>query len=481
MVTLSEESANGTYQDDVDRENLQAEMDALKEEINRIADSANFNGIQLLDGSMSKTTVVSAAQAVTVTGVAAGAHNGSAVAGEFTVDLTQLSITNKSSTKTGTISLTFGGQTVYTASDCQNAFAGVAISSTVSGGTLSGTAVAASYAGRFVKIDGAVYTITNKSGVLTLTGKTAPTATTQTPMTVAVTLGGGASSKLTSNQGNSLSVDVVKQPVSADANKLAQGKFTLTAAMLKDGNAITIGTTSYTIKVGSTSTVSGQNLIDLSKFDGTNNVNDMIQEAAKQIAAVDNSKFLVTTDDAKAGTTYIHLTERKDASIDYNKEWNLASSTTYANGDWRGVVSYGAIDNSKTTGGLTLQIGDTSDSWNQMNVSIDDMHTTSMGIDDISISTQADAAKAISVIKDAINYVSSTRGTLGATQNRLEHTANNLSVMTENIQDAESTIRDTDIADEMTAYTKNQILVQSAQAMLAQANSVPQGVLQLLQ
>ena len=77
--------------------------------------------------------------------------------------------------------------------------------------------------------------------------------------------------------------------------------------------------------------------------------------------------------------------------------------------------------------------------------------------------------------------VSSTRGGLGAIQNRLEHTANNLSVMEENIQDAESTIRDTDIADEMTDYTKNNILLQSAQAMLAQANQMPQGVLQLLQ
>ena len=84
-------------------------------------------------------------------------------------------------------------------------------------------------------------------------------------------------------------------------------------------------------------------------------------------------------------------------------------------------------------------------------------------------------------IKSAINYVSDVRGTLGATQNRLDHTINNLSVMQENIQDAESTIRDTDVADEMMAYTKNNILIQSAQAMLAQANQVPQGVLQLLQ
>ena len=97
------------------------------------------------------------------------------------------------------------------------------------------------------------------------------------------------------------------------------------------------------------------------------------------------------------------------------------------------------------------------------------------------IGTQDGAAAAIQKIKDAINTVSGTRGDLGALQNRLEHTQNNLSVMTENIQDAESTIRDTDVADEMMAYTKNNILVQSAQAMLAQANQVPQGVLQLLQ
>jgi flagellin len=478
MVTLSEESANGTYQDDVDRENLQAEMDALKEEINRIADSANFNGIQLLNGDMSKNTVVSSPTAVTVTGVNAGAHNGTATAGEFTVDLSQLEFINKSTSKTGTISLTIGGATVYTTATLANAYAGKAIAS---GATLTGAALAASYAGKYVQINGAVYSITADSkGVLTLKATKAPTTTAQAAMNVVITAGGAASTSISNNQGNGQSVDVVTQPVCADANKYAQAKFTLTSAMLADGNAITIGTTSYTIKVGSTSTVSGQNLIDLSAYDGTNNVNDMIQEAAKQIAKVDNSKFIVTTDDDKTGNTYIHLTEKKD-QIDYSKDWDLSNHGSYTTGDWRGIVSYGAIDNSKTTGGLTLQIGDTSDSWNQMNVSINDMHTDSLGIEDISISTQADAANAISIIKDAINYVSSTRGTLGATQNRLEHTANNLSVMTENIQDAESTIRDTDIADEMTAYTKNQILVQSAQAMLAQANSVPQGVLQLLQ
>jgi len=130
--------------------------------------------------------------------------------------------------------------------------------------------------------------------------------------------------------------------------------------------------------------------------------------------------------------------------------------------------------------GLTLQIGDTAEDFNQLKVSINDCHVDAIGIGDVSIADQESAAAAVDKIKAAINYVSDVRGTLGATQNRLDHTINNLSVMTENIQDAESTIRDVDVAEEMMAYTKNNILIQSAQAMLAQANQVPQGVLQLL-
>ena len=139
------------------------------------------------------------------------------------------------------------------------------------------------------------------------------------------------------------------------------------------------------------------------------------------------------------------------------------------------------FDGSLSQGGVTLQIGDTSDAFNKINFKLTDMDSTGLGIQSISITSATAAGSAISLIKAAINTVSTVRGTLGAIQNRLDHTINNLSVMTENIQDAEATIRDTDVADEMMAYTKNNILVQSAQAMLAQANQVPQGVLQLLQ
>ena len=135
----------------------------------------------------------------------------------------------------------------------------------------------------------------------------------------------------------------------------------------------------------------------------------------------------------------------------------------------------------KANGGLVLQIGDTSADFNQLRVSVKDMHAKAMGIDGIDVSTQTGASSAIDKIKKAITYVSSTRGDLGAIQNRLEHTINNLSVTTENMTAAESRIRDVDMAEEMMAYTKNNILVQASQAMLAQANQIPQGVLQLLQ
>ena len=99
----------------------------------------------------------------------------------------------------------------------------------------------------------------------------------------------------------------------------------------------------------------------------------------------------------------------------------------------------------------------------------------------ISITTAAKAKDAIDIVNNAIDQISSMRSTFGALQNRLEHTINNLGVQTENITSAESRIRDVDMAKEMMAYTKNNILVQASQAMLAQANQVPQGVLQLLQ
>jgi len=115
-----------------------------------------------------------------------------------------------------------------------------------------------------------------------------------------------------------------------------------------------------------------------------------------------------------------------------------------------------------------------------LTVTIGTMGATALGVDGVKIDSQSGANSAIAKIDSAIKAVSSQRADLGAIQNRLEHTINNLDTTSENLTAAESRIRDVDMAKEMMEFTKNNILLQAAQSMLAQANQQPQGVLQLL-
>lgn len=132
-----------------------------------------------------------------------------------------------------------------------------------------------------------------------------------------------------------------------------------------------------------------------------------------------------------------------------------------------------------TASGMIFHIG--ANISQNITLSIGSMGSAALGVSGISIASQSPANSAISTIQAAIDLVSSERAKLGAYQNRLEHTINNLGTSSENLSAAESRIRDVDMAKEMMAYTKNNILQQAATAMLAQANQAPQGVLQLLQ
>lgn len=116
-----------------------------------------------------------------------------------------------------------------------------------------------------------------------------------------------------------------------------------------------------------------------------------------------------------------------------------------------------------------------------ISLTIGSMAASALAISGISISSQTGASAAITAFDKALTQVSTQRSKLGAVQNRLEHTINNLGATSENLTAAESRIRDTDMAKEMMGFTKNNILMQAAQSMLAQANQQPQGVLQLLQ
>ena len=132
---------------------------------------------------------------------------------------------------------------------------------------------------------------------------------------------------------------------------------------------------------------------------------------------------------------------------------------------------------------FSLHVGADADMTNKINVNIDSMDSASLGIKGLNIKDDSGnaATYAVDAISDVISKVSSQRSSLGAVQNRLEHTINNLDNVVENTTTAESRIRDTDMAEEMVNYSKNNILAQAGQSMLAQANQSNQGVLSLLQ
>jgi flagellin len=132
---------------------------------------------------------------------------------------------------------------------------------------------------------------------------------------------------------------------------------------------------------------------------------------------------------------------------------------------------------------FNLHVGSDADMTNKITVDIDSMSAAGLGIKNLNVAddTGTAATYAIDAIADAISKVSAQRSALGAVQNRLEHTINNLDNVVENTTSAESRIRDTDMAEEMVEYSKNNILAQAGQSMLAQANQSNQGVLSLLQ
>jgi len=167
-----------------------------------------------------------------------------------------------------------------------------------------------------------------------------------------------------------------------------------------------------------------------------------------------------------------YIQSEVDALIDEINR--VAETTTFneknmLNGDW--------------STGVNLQVGTEGTSGNRISVTITNMNASTIGVGSLKgsgVKTEGNAQDAIQTIKDAIASVSKQRSDLGAIQNRLEHTINNLDNVAENTTSAESQIRDTDMATEMVRYANNNILAQAGQAMLAQSNQANQGVLSLL-
>ena len=477
MYELAEQSANGTFEDSTDRSQLQKEVKQLKDEINRIADSANFNGIKLLDGSLaggSQVDNVAMDATTAVKGIYTTASTadtealGKLTVGDIgkTLDYTVTWKDSSGKEQTTTVSLTYQGDGTgaVSANNKNNYFTdangnkyyldasgtgGKLVASQVQNSILAGLKADKTFSENFdIATDG------NK---LQFTSKLEGSAGAQI-----VGIGVSETTSLTAGFAAAMAGDVARTQEPYDSMQ----KFD--ASKLTVANGAAQGITLEQIK---------SNIFELDghKFlVATGLTNDQIKALGDDVTIISlASTGAPDNADAKQIAAEISRVTGMETKV-------YDASVTKANIAETDIV-FTKDKLSLTGNSLTLQIGDTSDSYNQLTVAIKDCHTAAIGIEDLDIGNQVDANAALNVIKDSINYISDVRGTLGATQNRLDHTINNLSVMQENIQDAESTIRDTDVADEMMAYTKNNILIQSAQAMLAQANQVPQGVLQLLQ
>ena len=470
MVELATQSANGTYDNETDRANLQKEVDQLKAEIDRIADSANFNGIKLLDGSLAGESEVSNLamdESTAVKGIYTTANT--AATGDLsdlttddigkTLDYTVTWKDANGKEQTTTVSLTYQGD----------------------GTGIDNTTASANY---FTDANGNKYMLSS-NGTLS-----------QADVQDAIVASLKADKTFSSNFDTAESGTGISFTAKADGSAGAQ----IIGIGLSETTSLTAG--GFAASMAADITRSQEPYDSLQKFNAADlqvgESTDKLEDLEKKIFEINGHKFLVgtglTNDQIKGLGDDVTIISQANNAIDATDAAQIAAEISRVTGmetsAGTAVADASIIatdivftkDRLNLDGdALTLQIGDTSDDYNQLTVEIQDMHTSSLGIEGLDISTQDGAQAAVDVIKNAINMVSDVRGTLGATQNRLDHTMNNLSVMEENIQDAESSIRDTDVADEMMEYTKNNILIQSAQAMLAQANQVPQGVLQLLQ
>ena len=401
MVELAGKAANGTIDSETDRAALQDEMNSLLDEIDRIAESTDFNGIKLLNGDLATNTV-----------------------------------------KLGNIKLGNG-----TASTTEAATAATSTQAIGAGAADQASKLTVEYTDANGKLQSVTvdYTSNTDAGKNTTAIRDALKANSE--LSALFDIGGtGTDITFTAKTAGEGGVKVTNI-TSTDAQKDAVGKLAF-----KDG------TDAYEKVTGGA--------------DGTKagTVYEFVANAGDKVTTEGAVAVLVGADNNASAANLNKALESEGITVSVDNAQDLL---------------FKPMSNGK---GLSLQIGATGDAYNKVTINVGNMSSKGLGIDNlrnIGIMSQDAASAALDQIKNgadsAINTVSSVRAELGAMQNRLEHTINNLDVASENMQSANSQIRDTDMAKEMMEYTKKNVLTQAAQAMLAQANQQPQSILQLLQ
>ncbi|NRG27626.1 flagellin [Bacillus circulans] len=531
MRELANQSANGTATD-ADRTAMQDELNQLTSEINRIGNTTEFNTQKLLNGGIASNdgTKLTKATQATVTGAAITATGALSIADGVkitvdgkTFDVGALTVgTNETSDPTldqaatdaataltnaqtalGTLQPTDAGydaavQNVNDATAAKTAAdAAAAAASTPETNASQNAAELATKLGELtsggVKLSELVDIKVDNSNQLVFTAKSSGT-------TSEVSIKG-------------TDIEIAKlgftEPTSAKGEPTTIERSGIQATnALRGGNSITANST-FSVKVGSESAVKVE--LKEGKTYDTGNEDVNVAKSAMEDLVKDLNASLQEAGLSDKVTASLSADNKLQFISETGKDVELTDGTNGPLADLgfngsesvknvQQVVGAGAQGSGFTT---KFQIG--ANTGQSMSLTINDMRASALGITGnagqagftvsnavtngtndvtteaaLNISNKDDASKSLDVIDSAIAKVSSERGKLGAVQNRLDHTINNLSTSSENLTAAESRIRDVDMAKEMMNQTKNSILSQAAQAMLAQANQQPQGVLQLL-
>ena len=283
--------------------------------------------------------------------------------------------------------------------------------------------------------------------------------------------------------GDSVTIGGVKTVATANEPQSAKATYNAINA-LSNGTKVVIGAgqdaKTYTIvdskdEDASSYKLSKETVLSMIKDGDTVNVNNTgAKTVIGDIGNGDGAQDVITAKQA-----YIMMAKELQAASSIGTD--VAAEVTN-DGDGKFTIKQGTVEVTEKLN-FSLHVGADNDMSNKINVDIETMSSANLGIQGINVSddTGVEATYAIDAIADALTKVSQQRSALGAIQNRLEHSIANLDNVVENTTSAESRIRDTDMAEEMVEYSKNNILAQAGQSMLAQANQSTQGVMSLLQ
>jgi len=450
MRELSVQAANGTETEE-DRTAVQNEIGQLQEELTRISETTEFNTLKLLDGSLEggSSTTGAGPKFGVVDATLEGALVTSNVAG------IKVATAAVAATKPGqetalwdatgkTLTLNLSLNKVYTQSEIDGLIANAKQEDSSATGTPAEVTVS---------LKNGVFNADAATTAGTATAAGVKAASDEGTMTAGQFVGANTIKFTANKYGAEFNDAVFSIDFTAEAGK--EEIETTTAISYSAVNAVA-ATGEYAIHLAA-----GKEYTDA-------DIEDILAKAGFDFdvtlsgATPDEPHTLFAT---TAGAAAVELTMADGAGL----------------GSAKALWSQEGYEGTSSGQGITLQIG--ANEGQTMSFSIGDMSARSLGVDGnkVDLSTQEGAQKATSTIDNAIKTVSQARGRMGAIQNRLEHTIANLDTSAENLQTAESRIRDVDMAEEMVTYSKNSILQQAAQSMLAQANQSTQGVLSLLQ